>query len=137
MIGSLSALKASRIRPTTTARLIAPTTTGLRSRNGVLIGGSSEVAPARSGLVGDGKGGLAEPDLAGEVAEVEVEPRAVDRGAADLGELDRKHLEGAVELGLAVVEVGREAAQVVDVGDERRTDPRDQVGGLHRQVGDL
>src|SRR3954454_10673714 len=134
MIGSFSALKASRIRPITTARLIAPTTTGLRSRNGVLIAASSEVTPVRAGAVGDREGGLAEPDLAGEVAEVEVEPRAVDRRAADLGELDRQHLEGAVDLGASAVEVGGEAAQVVDVGDERPTDPGHQVGGLHRQV---
>src|SRR4051812_14534966 len=152
MIGSLSALKASRINPTTTTRLIAPTTTGLRSRNGVLISGSprrcsaeersggdegprgprakasearsrgvqrrgvcsSEVAPARAGLVVDRDGVLADPDLAGEVAEVEVEPRAVDGGAADLGQLDREHLQRAVELGASAVEVGREATQVVD-----------------------
>src|SRR3954453_21343665 len=137
MIGSLSALKASRIRPITTARLIAPTTTGLRSRNGVLIAASSEVTPVRAGAVGDREGGLAEPDLAGEVAEVEVEPRAVDRRAADLGELDRQHLQGTVELGLPAVEVGREAPQVVDVGHERRADAGDEVGGLDRQVGDL
>src|SRR5215831_2781568 len=98
MIGSFWALKASRISPSTTARLIAPTTTGLRSRKGVLIGvpaalfgggaergrrrtswgGSSEVAPAGAGVVLHGNGVLADPDLAGEVAEVEVEPRAVD-----------------------------------------------------------
>src|SRR3954454_5490186 len=108
MSGSFSALKASRIRPSTTTRLIAPTTTGLRSRKGVLIGapalfgrgaerargrrswrGSSEVAPARAGVVSDRDRGLADADLPGEVAEVEVEPRAVDRGAADLGQLDR------------------------------------------------
>src|SRR5881394_3719694 len=138
MIGSFSALKASRIRPSTTARLIAPTTTGLRSRNGVLIGvpaalfgggaergrgrtgfpregmrsafawgamsgGSSQIAPARAGVVADGDGGLTDPDLAGEVAEVEVEPRAVDRGAAHLGQLDRQHLQGAVDLGTTLV----------------------------------
>src|SRR5262245_12906992 len=137
MIGSLSALKASRISPITTARLIAPTTTGLRSRNGMLIVRSPQLAPVGAGVAGDGEGGLAEPDLAGEVAQVEVEPRAVDRGAADLGELDRQHLEGTVDLGLAAVEVGREAAQVVDVGDEGRPNAGDQVGGLHREVGDL
>src|SRR6476619_4733839 len=128
MIGSLSALKASRISPTTTARLIAPTTTGLRSRNGVLISGpprrcsavnrggdeegrgvrSLEAAPVRSDLVVDGDRGRADPDLAGEVAEVEVEPGAVAGGAADLGQLDRHHLQGPVDLGLAPVEVGRE-----------------------------
>src|SRR5262245_55936842 len=157
MIGSLSALKASRIRPRTTTRLIAPTTTGLRSRNGVLIGvpralsgrgaqrrrrrtswgGSSEVAPGRSGAVADRDRVLSDPDLAGEVAEVEVEPRAVDRGPAHLGQLDRENLEGPVDLRAAAVEVGREAAQVVDVGDEGRADARDEVGGLHREGGDL
>ena len=37
MIGRFCALKAARISPATTARLIAPTTTGLRSLNGMLI----------------------------------------------------------------------------------------------------
>src|SRR5580765_6766312 len=117
MIGSLSALKASRISPSTTARLIAPTTTGLRSRNGMLISGtpwrcsteersgadeerravrSLEVAPARAGVVVDRDRGLPDPDLAGEVAQVEVEPGAVDRCPADLGELDRHDLQGPV-----------------------------------------
>src|SRR3954454_10536559 len=158
MIGSLSALKASRISPTTTARLTAPTTTGLRSRKGMLISGSPrrcsaeersggdeerrgvsslQAAPIRSDLVVDGHGGRADPDLTGEVAEVEVEPRAVGGGAADLGQLDRHHLEGAVDLGLATVEVGGEAAQVVDVGDERGADPGDQVGGLGGELRDL
>src|SRR5690348_731882 len=100
MIGSFSALKASRISPRATARLIAPTTTGLRSRKGTLISGpprrcsaaersggdeeprgprakasearsrgvqrrgvrSSEVAPARAGVVADRDGVLAETD---------------------------------------------------------------------------
>src|ERR1700709_1097492 len=121
MIGSFSALKASRISPMITAMLIAPTTTGLRSRKGRLISGlprkcerseqfrgvrSLEVAPARAGLVVHRDRGLADADLAGEVAEVEVEPRAVDGGATDLPQLDRQHRQGPGDLGLAAAGVG-------------------------------
>src|SRR6476619_6318076 len=58
MIGSLSALKASRISPTTTARLIAPITTGLRSRKGVLISGPPRrcLPEERSGRDGEPRG---------------------------------------------------------------------------------
>ena len=76
-------------------------------------------------------------DLALELAEVEVEPRAVDRGPADLLELDRQHLEGPVELAAVALDVGGQLAQVGDVVDQRRADPLDQRGGLHRELGDL
>src|SRR5689334_24053599 len=108
--------------------LIAPTVTGLRSRNGVLMadhlragrnqaasgsprrcvpgersgGGSerrgvisSEITPVGTGLVVDRDALVAgQLDLAGERAQVEVEPRAVDRGTADLVEPDRQDLGG-------------------------------------------
>ena len=76
-------------------------------------------------------------DAALELAEVEVEERAVDRGAADLVELDRQHLDGAVELGLVLVDVAGHRAQLLDVLHERLADAVDEVGGLDRQGGDL
>ncbi len=98
----------------------------------------TEAAPLGPGLVGHREvdaGG--QDDAALELAEVEVEPRAVDRGAADLLELDRQHLEGPVELGLVGVEVAGDLAQPLDVADERLADARDQVGGLDGERRDL
>ena len=135
MSGRFCALKAARISAATTARLIAPTTTGLRSRNGHahprqhLSGAGVVVAPGWSGR--------RRGDLALELAEVEVEPRAVDRGPADLLELDGQHLQGPVELGLVAVEVVGDRAQLLDVLDEGLADALDEVGGLDGQRGDL
>src|SRR6478735_11339943 len=141
MTGRFWALKAARISPATTARLIAPITTGLRSRNGTLMsfgvpsessaggakrgkwatswGKSSQLTPVGAGVVLHRDGQSGDGDLALELAEVEVEPRAVDRGAADLLELDRQHLQGPVDLGLATVEVLGHGTQLLDVLDER------------------
>src|SRR3954452_2519511 len=128
--------------------------TGFRSRNGTLMRGplgrvngvsavsscagcwSSEITPFATGWVVDGQGRLAELDVALEVAQVEVEERAVRRGAADLGQLHREHLERAVDLCLVAVEVAGDAAQLLDVGGEARPDAGDQVGGLHGEPGD-
>src|SRR4051812_44917347 len=128
MTGRSWARKAAITSRATTARLTAPMMTGLRSRKGfigvpsTLFGGatrrrraswgdSSEITPVAAGAVVD-RDGLAarQPDPTLEVAEVEVEPGAVRRRPADLVELDREHLQGAVQLGLPAVEVGGEPA---------------------------
>src|SRR3954447_16213012 len=160
MMGRSWARKAARISAAITARLIAPMMTGLRSRKGLLtrfspgsprkrwlpraarspsgfVGWSSQVTPGGAGVVADRDGHPWQLDLALELAEVEVEPRAVDRGPADLLQLDRQHLQGPVELAAVALDVGGQLAQVGDVGDQRRAHALDQRGGLHRQLGDL
>src|SRR3954471_16935600 len=52
------------------------------------VGWSSEITPCGAGVVGDRDRQPGQLDLALELAEVEVEPGAVDRRPADLGELD-------------------------------------------------
>src|SRR4051794_30971457 len=160
MMGRSWARKAARISAAITARLIAPMMTGLRSRKGLLtrfspgsprkrwlpraarspsgfVGWSSQVTPGGAGVVADRDGHPWQLDLALELAEVEVEPRAVDRGAADLLQLDRQHLEGAVELGLVAVDVLGHGAEVLDVLHERLPDALHEPGRLHRERGDL
>src|SRR3954470_1504077 len=160
MMGRSWARKAARISAAITARLIAPMMTGLRSRKGLLtrfspgsprkrwlpraarspsgfVGWSSQVTPGGAGVVADRDGHPWQLDLALELAEVEVEPRAVDRGPADLLQLDGQHLQGPVELAAVALDVGGELAQVGDVVDQRRADPLDQRRRLHREVRDL
>src|SRR5262245_32544759 len=105
-----------------------------RRRRATSSGGSSEGAPVRAGVVLNGQARAADGDVALEPAEVEVEPRAVDRGAADLLELDGQHLQGAVDLALAAVEVLRHRPQLPDVVDEGLTDALHQVRRLYRQL---
>src|SRR3546814_11017209 len=57
---------------------------------------------------------------AGEAAQIEVEPRAVGRGAADLVELDRQDLHRTVEFGPVLGQVARELAELLDVLDQWR-----------------
>ena len=83
MIGRSPALKATVMNAAITARLIAPMTTGLRSRNGVLI--RCDTCPCWSCTPGSAPGpSPGTTTLALELTEVEVEPRAVDRRASDL-----------------------------------------------------
>src|SRR5690606_22646564 len=84
----------------------------------------------------DGADGLRQPDRRLEVAQVEVEPGTVDRGASDLAQLEREDLGGPVDLGLVAVEGAGELAQLLDVLDERLPDPADEAGGLDRQLRD-
>src|SRR3546814_10229196 len=57
---------------------------------------------------------------AGEAAQIEVEPRAVGRGAADLVELDRQDLHRTVEFGPVLGQVAGEPAELLDVLDQWR-----------------
>src|SRR6478609_8635955 len=156
MIGRSSARSAATSVTARTTRLMAPTTTGLRSLNGFMSGSPRRCSEERSGgeerrgvtssqitPVGAGVVLHRDRDVAGQVhaplelAEVEVEERAVDRGASDLVQLDRQHLDGAVELGLVLVDVAGHRAQLLDVLHEGLADAVDEGGGLDRQRGDL
>src|SRR3546814_2541878 len=68
---------------------------------------------------------------AGEAAQIEVEPRAVGRGAADLVELDRQDLHRTVEFGPVLGQVAGELAELLDVLDQWRANALHQAGGLH------
>src|ERR1700712_834327 len=161
MSGRAPALKGAIMTTSITARLAAPTRTGLRSRNGVLMpalasrrarmaprGGSAEFArsarssevaprPGLADVVLDREAGArGQDDVALELAAVEVEEGAVDRRTSDLVELDRQDLHRTVELVSTSIEVPGHLSQAVDVLDEGRPDPGDEVGGLFGQVGD-
>ena len=82
-----------------------------------------------------GKGLPADHDIALELAQVEVEERAVDRRPADLLQLDRQDLQGPVDLVPALVQVARRLAQTLDVAHERGPDADDELGGLVGQGG--
>src|SRR3954452_1448584 len=126
MSGSDSALKARNTSVAMTARLTAPITTGLRSRNGLecrAMSAPHRVVPEGARLDrhagrGAGEPGSRQRDRAvrPDAAEVEVEPAAVHGGAGDHVDLARRQLEEVLELVAGVGDVGRQRAQGLDVG---------------------
>ncbi len=99
--------------------------------DGIALRGTAcswKVAPLvlvdEAGVVLDREALAAELDVALELAQVEVEERAVDGRPADLLQLERKDLQGPVDLGPALVQVGRNPTKALDVADEGGPDAR-------------
>ena len=123
--------------------LIAPIGTGLRSRKGTLIRGDTSrpcraVSVSYSMVSGIGwtPPDLGQDDVALELAEVEVEERAVDRRASDLLELDRQHLHRPVELDLPLFRLVATWRRPLTSLTSGGPDADGEVGGLVGQVGD-